>query len=250
MLRGFDGMAAQPTVNRIADALRQAVVGGDLRPGSRINESEVAAVCQMSRGPIREALRMLQQEGLVVLKPRRGAFVKVLTPKEARDIYVAKSLIYGFAVRDVTRSRSEPDLDILGGYLGRMERAAARSNLARYLEASEAFQASVMTATGNEVLVGLYRGLDQYIHLLRSVTLSAPGRLAVSLAYHRSLLDAMRRGDADAAERLVREHLERTGREMAAMLERMSANEREPAEGPAPAGRRRPASGLAGARRR
>jgi DNA-binding GntR family transcriptional regulator len=226
VLRGFDGMAAQSTVNRIADALRQAVVEGDLRPGSRINESELAAAYQMSRGPIREALRMLQQEGLVVLRPRRGAFVKVLTPKEARDIYVAKSLIYGHAVRVATEQSRPADLDTLSGYLARMEREAARSKLARYLEASEAFQSTIMTATGNDVLVGIYRGLDRYVHLVRSVTLSQPGRLDVSLAYHRALLEAIRRRDAEAAERLVREHLQRTGVELAATLERMGAESR------------------------
>ncbi|HEX7124988.1 MAG TPA: GntR family transcriptional regulator [Thermodesulfobacteriota bacterium] len=204
--------------DRLADVLRQAIVGGKLRPGDRINESEIADAYHISRTPIREALRMLGQEGLVVVRPGRGAFVRVLTAEDVLEAYAVKSMTEGYAARLATQRMTDAELDTLGRYFQRMEAEAGHPSGARYLEASRRFHNAIISASGNAALVEIHRGIDQKIHWLRALSLSRPGRIPVSLADHRAILDAMRRRDADEAERLTREHVERAGRELAPAL--------------------------------
>lgn len=223
MIRGLDLAAPRPMPDRIAEAIRQAIVGGELLPGQRINESELAAAHAISRTPIREALRMLQQEGLVVVKPRRGAFVKPLGPEEALEVYAVKSMTEGFAARLATQRMSDQDLERLAGYFARMEREADQPTGQRYLEASRVFHDFIMEAARNGTLLEIYRGLERKIHWLRGLSLSRPDRIPASLAEHRAILDAMRRREAELAERLTRDHVERAGAELAPFLETLLA---------------------------
>lgn len=208
----------QPIPDRLADVLRQAIIGGKLRPGDRINESEIADAYQISRTPIREALRMLQQEGLVVVRPRRGAFVRVLTPEEVLEVYLVKSMTEGLAARLATLRMSEAEIETLTRHLARMKQEAGHPTGARYLEASRLFHNFIIVASGNATLIDIHRGLDRKIHWLRALSLARPGRVPASLADHRAILDAMRRRDAEGAERLTRDHVERAGRELAPAL--------------------------------
>ncbi len=204
--------------DRLADVLRQAIIGGKLRPGDRINESEIADAYGISRTPIREALRMLTQEGLVVVRPGRGAFVRVLRPEDVLEVYAIKSMTEGYAARLATQRMTGQELDTLGRYFRRMEDEAEQPSGARYLEASRRFHNYIISGSGNAMLVEIHGGIDRKIHWLRALSLSRPGRIPVALADHRAILDAMRRRDADAAERLTREHVERAGHELAPAL--------------------------------
>ncbi len=239
MFQGLDIAAPQPMADRIAEALRQAIVTGRLRAGVRINESAIATTYRISRSPIREALRMLQQEGLVTMQPRRGAFVTLLTSQDVLEVYGVKAMIEGYATRLATGRMSDGDLETLAGYVRRMEEEATRPESGPYIESTRLFHDFIVTASGNRTLASIYHGLDRKIHWLRTVSLSRPGRIPVSLADHRAILDAMRRRDADLAERLARAHIEQAGSELVPFLERLL---REPSSR-SRRGRPRPARG-------
>ncbi len=207
--------------DRVAERLREAILAGRLRPGMRVNESEIADAYQISRTPIREALRALQQEGLVVVRPRRGAFVRTLTPEETIEVYAVKGMAEGFAAHLAAQRMTGEALGRLGEHLRRLERAAEQRARTRYVEVVRTLHVEIVEGSGNATLVDLYHTLDRRIHWLRSLSIARPGRLDVSLEYNRTIVEALRRRDADGVERLVRTHQARTGQEMAEYLRQL-----------------------------
>ncbi|HEY8370322.1 MAG TPA: GntR family transcriptional regulator [Thermodesulfobacteriota bacterium] len=212
--------------DRIAEALRDAIIAGTLEPGSRVNESEIAARYRISRSPVREALRLLQQEGLIAMEPRRGAFVKRLTPQEVVDVYDVKSVLEGRATGLATRRMTESEIDSLAACVARMEREVAAGDMTAYVDSTRQFHEIIVRGAGNATLASIYQGLERKIHWLRTLSLSRPGRVEVSLADHRAILDAMRQRDARRAEALAHAHIEQAGQDLLPRLERMVGDAR------------------------
>lgn len=225
-LRPVDLRPAPPLADRIAEALRDAIIAGTLEPGSRVNESEIAARYRISRSPVREALRLLQQEGLVAMEPRRGAFVKRLTPQEVVDVYDVKSVLEGRATGLATRRMTESEIDSLAACVARMEREVAAGDMTAYVDSTRQFHEIIVRGAGNATLASIYQGLERKIHWLRTLSLSRPGRVEVSLADHRAILDAMRQRDARRAEALAHAHIEQAGQDLLPRLERMVGDAR------------------------
>ncbi len=225
-MRPLDLQPAPPMADRIAEALRDAIIAGTLEPGSRVNESEIAARYRISRSPVREALRLLQQEGLVAMEPRRGAFVKRLTPQEVVDVYDVKSMLEGRATALATRRMAAADLERLAACVARMEREVAAGDMTAYAESTRQFHEVIVRGSGNATLASIYQGLERKIHWLRTLSLSRPGRVEVSLADHRAILDAMRRRDAAHAEAIAHAHIEQASQDLLPRLERMAGDAR------------------------
>ncbi len=238
-MQHVDLQPAPPMAERIAEALRQAIIAGTLEPGSRVNESEIAARYRISRSPVREALRLLQQEGLVAMEPRRGAFVKRLTPQEVVDVYDVKSMLEGHATGLATRRMGERDLERLAACVARMEREVAASDMTAYVQSTREFHEIIVHGCGNATLASIYQGLERKIHWLRTLSLSWPGRVDVSLADHRAILDAMQRRDAALAERIARAHIEQASQDLLSRLERLAGEARRLAGALAVDGHRR-----------
>jgi DNA-binding GntR family transcriptional regulator len=221
VIQGFDLTPPLPLPDQIAAALRRLIITGRLAPGSRINESELASTYHISRSPIREALRILQQEGLVVMEPRRGAFVRRLTEVEVAEVYDVKAMLEGHATALAARRIDTPGLDALSACVERMGHDATRPDPAGYIERTREFHDLIVRASANRTLAGLYHALDQQIHWLRSLSLSRPGRIAQSLADHRAILDAIANRDEPRAERLAREHIGRAAADLVPTLARL-----------------------------
>lgn len=219
MLDDLDLTPPLPMAERIAEALRRAISTGGLAPGSRINESELASAHRISRSPIREALRILQQEGLVAMEPRRGAFVRRLAAAEILEVYGVKAMLEGYATGLATRRLDTIELDRLGALVRRMEAEAAAEDARAYVETTREFHERIVRASANATLCAIYHSLDRKIHALRRMSLAQPGRMAASLVDHRAILAAMRAGDAAGAERLARTHIEAAA---AALLPRLA----------------------------
>lgn len=230
-MRHIDLQPAPPLAEKVAEVLREAIIAGALEPGSRVNESEIASRYRISRSPVREALRLLQQEGLVAMEPRRGAFVKRLTPHEVVEVYDVKSMLEGHATGLATRRMSEADLGRLVACVARMEREVAAGEMTAYVESTREFHEIIVHGCGNATLASIYQGLERKIHWLRTLSLSRPGRVEVSLADHRAILDAMRRRDAAEAERIARTHIEQASHDLLPRLERMLGDARRLADG-------------------
>lgn len=194
-------------VQRAVLFLENQIIEGKLRPNVRIVETEVASRLRASRGPVREALRILEQEGLVTRRGR-GCYVADLDLKAAQDLNAIRAILGGLIARLATAQLSEADLAELERLQGEMRGAAARQDTPTYFQLNLAFHQLINRASRNERLVKLLDGLGKQTLRYRFVTLAIPGRLQQSLESHDRLLEAFARRDPQQAEQVAREALE------------------------------------------
>lgn len=204
-----------------ADAIRDMLSHGVVRPGDRLNPDELAAQLQMSKTPVRDALQGLKLEGLVEVVPRVGVFVKKMTAQESTDVYRLKMAVEPLAAslaaeRGGDRARSE-----LRRMLRRLANATSRENVAKAEEAVNDIHQQLFDMSGSEVVRETFRVINGRVRLLRFQNMAQKGRLTDTLAQHEAVVDAVARGDATAAERLMREHLHDAAR---ALREVIAAN--------------------------
>jgi DNA-binding GntR family transcriptional regulator len=191
----------------VTDRLAEAIVSGELRPGQQLSEVSLAEELGVSRSPIREALRQLENDGLVVSEPRKGTTVAVIDPEETVHFYDCRILLQCQATRLATARITEDELAELDQILGEMEDAAAGEEVPEYLDLVRRFHEAIGSACPNPVLVGLIRGIAWRAMRVRSVSIRAPGRMTESLDSHRTLVAALRSRDEQGAEDIVRRML-------------------------------------------
>lgn len=210
----------------VADRLRRRIYGHELRPGEPIDERALCEELGISRTPLREALKVLNAEGLVDLVPRRGCFVRQLAPEELRDLFPVMAVLEGLCARQAAERLSPSDLHGLEAMHERLETLAAAGQVDEYYEENFQFHGAVQQLSGNRWLQRTVGELRRILRLARHHQLTLPGRLRSSLEEHRRIMEALRRGDADAAEHAMREHLT----EQRFALQRLSAMDREDAD--------------------
>ncbi len=190
-----------------SDAIRGLIADGTLQPGVRIFEEELAERLGVSRGPIREALRRFEEQGVVVTYPNRGSFVVELTLMEIEQLYELRSVLERMAVRAAASSGSREVTRALSRCLTQMRRATEARDLRRISETDLALHQSLWEATGNRFLIQTMTGLAAHLQLLMSVQNRAYKDIGDNLRDHEELYQAIRQGDADAAVKVMTRHL-------------------------------------------
>ncbi|MGE3288622.1 MAG: GntR family transcriptional regulator [Pseudonocardia sp.] len=188
---------------RIAAQLANAIVEGVLAPGTRLNEQEIAEALGASRTPVRDALRLLERDMLVTLRPRRGAVVAEIDAETAHQVYACRMVLHGLAARLATETASGQELAELAELVDRMASTADEDPQA-YYRLGVAFHRMLGEATHNQVLLRHLEQLSGVSLRLHFLTLRLPGRIEASVADHRRLVEAMRRRDAAGAEQVRR----------------------------------------------
>jgi DNA-binding GntR family transcriptional regulator len=192
---------------RVYDHLRAEILAGGLQPGAELAEVALSEQLGVSRGPIREAIGRLASEGLVTVRPRRGAVVRSLSKAEFVELYQVREALELMAVKlAVPRLRPE-DIAALQGMIDEMAEHAERSEVGEFFEANAAFHVRLFEASGNGKLQELYRQLLGQLGRYRTRSLLLRGNLQRSVAEHAAILRAAKRGDADRAAHLMSEHI-------------------------------------------
>jgi GntR family transcriptional regulator, trigonelline degradation regulator len=202
--------APAPIRSRVLDNLRQAILEHKLVPGQRLIERELVELTGVSRTSIREALRELAAEGLVTTIPNKGTVVAEVSVKEARQLYQVRSALEGLAGRLFVENASPAQRRALASALRAVERAAVKGPAAM-LAAKDKFYDVLFEGGGNEALRSMAGTLHARINLLRSMSLSRPGRPAESLAELGEIVAAVTANDADAAAKACSHHAESAG---------------------------------------
>jgi DNA-binding GntR family transcriptional regulator len=202
--------APAPVRAQVLDHLRQAIMERRLVPGQRLIERELVELTGVSRTSIREALRELAAEGLVTAIPNKGMVVASVSAEEARQLYEMRAALEGLAGRLFTLNASDAQRKALARALARIEKLAARG--APVLAAKNAFYDVLFEGGRNEALRDVAAGLHARVSVLRSLSLSIPGRATESVAELRAIVDAALAGDADAAAAACSRHAELAGR--------------------------------------
>ena len=189
--------------------LREAVLSNLLSPGVRLRADEIAKQLGVSKTPVREALRKLEAEDLVV-SAGNMLTVKVLTEQQLLEIYYTREALEGMAARLAAENAGPLDLARLRGILHDVETALAHADADELRRFTGEFQLAVFRAARNDYLYGLLSSIQEKIRNQRTSTVSLPGRDTEVAGFCRDLVHAIERRDGDAAERIARANRRRT----------------------------------------
>ena len=220
---------------QIAKHLGQGILKGDYGPGERIGEQAVADLFAVSRGPVRDALRLLEKQGLVEISPRRGTFVVEFVLNDVVDIFNVRGALLSLAVRYLA---SNPDKAVLAEIDHRMDELqqlalAAEPPLAEFIKAVGRVAIGMVQVCGNRQLIQTYRNLphDAVWQMLwvngPLLDYDKPARRVQSLREHERMLAAIRAGDAATGEAVMRKIMRDSCREV---IEHMRGVRIEPVE--------------------
>jgi DNA-binding GntR family transcriptional regulator len=192
---------------RVYEHLRAEILEGRLEPGTELAEVALSEQLGVSRGPIREAIGRLAAEGLVNVRPRRGAVVRSLSKEEFLELYQVREALERMAVQLAVPRLTAAQLDELAALNVMMDASAARDDVQGFFEANVAFHERLLEASGNDKLQALYRQLLGQLGRYRLRSLTLRGNLQRSVSEHAAILRAAKRGDADRAAQLMAEHI-------------------------------------------
>jgi DNA-binding GntR family transcriptional regulator len=191
----------------VATRLRSRIYSQDLLPGVAIDEKALAEEYGISRTPMREALKVLHSEGLVVLEPRRGCFVTELKQQDIDELFPLMALLEGRCAYEAVKKAKPADIKRIEDLHNKLEKLAAAGDVDKYFEQNCMFHELVQKLSGNNWLERTTNDLRKFLKLLRGRQLHLPGRLQESLSEHRMLLAAFQNHNSAAAEKIMHDHL-------------------------------------------
>lgn len=192
----------------VFQTLRQAILKGELKPGERLMEVALAERLGVSRTPIREAMRKLELEGLVVMVPRKGAQVASITEKDLTDVLEVRITLENFAIEKACSRMTEEEMDRLWLASKQFEKAIQEGDLVRIAEADQSFHEIIYQASDNARLIQVLNNMREQIYRYRLEYLKDEMSREKLLNEHRSLTNAIRSRDAEAAQKVSFQHLE------------------------------------------
>jgi DNA-binding GntR family transcriptional regulator len=195
--------------DEVVASLREEIFGGLLAPGAFIDEASVCERLQISRTPLREALKVLTAEGLLRHEPRRGCFVAEVTQRDLDEIFPVIALLEGRCAWEAARHASDADLAALETLHDRLAKQARAGRINDYYATNFAIHEAIIMLADNRWLAQAIGDLRKILKLARQQQLHAPGRLEQSLSEHLAVFAALKARDSDGAEAAMRTHLNR-----------------------------------------
>jgi DNA-binding GntR family transcriptional regulator len=197
--------------DHVHEALRRAIVQGEIPSGTVLNERQVAEQLGVSTTPLKEALRRLEGEGLVVTEPRRGIRV-TFDAAQAEEMALARAALESMIARMAAARLTDDDGARLAAIVADMTDATQAGATDRLIVLNEQFHDAIHDISGCRYLQRILVGQRIYVHTARQFILGDPEERVRALAEHRGIFEALVRHDADEAERRMREHVVRSGR--------------------------------------
>lgn len=216
--------------SRIADEIRQAVLAGEMRPGMRIRQELLAAKFGASRIPVREALKQLENEGLVVLEPNRGAWIADVNSEESIEVYKIREVVEPLAIFESVPNMTDADIAALEAMIDELERT---TTLERYLQLDREFHLRTYARARMPQLQAMVeRFWNSTQHFRRQFVKEtfAKNGLPFSDPQHLLLMDMIRSRDAEGARNMVHLHIRRTR----LLIEKLDLGGRAPTGGKRP----------------
>ena len=222
-------------MTRLADRLREAIeeeiTTGKFLPGSRLDEVELAKRFEVSRTPIREALNLLLGEGLIEMRPRRGAVVARVSPQRLIEMFEVMAELEAMCAQLAARRMSDSEFAEVQAAHAACQGAVAAQDPDAYFYANERFHYAIYAASHNTFLAEQAAALQRKLRPFRRLQLRVRNRIQRSYEEHQAIVDAMRDGDGERAVRSVRSHVIVQGERFADLVASLSR-----LEGQSPAG--------------
>ena len=191
----------------IADELKHLIYTGEIEPGERINEAALALRMGISRGPIREAIRILAGLGIVTSVVNKGVFVRKITVREMLEIYELRALVFGFAAQRAAENITDEHRAEFQRLLTKMDEATEANDSGHYYDLNLDFHALILRLSGNGRAQLAYIDYVNELHLYRRRYFNAPGNMRKSNAEHRLIYEAIASGSASKAKTMAERHV-------------------------------------------
>ncbi|MES2785589.1 MAG: GntR family transcriptional regulator [Pseudomonadota bacterium] len=195
--------------DEVAAQLRERIFAGELMPGTFLDEVKLAELLQISRTPLREALKVLTAEGLVRHEPRRGSFVYEVTEKDLDEIFPVIALLEGRCAHEAAAHATDADIEQLQDMHDKLQKHAKAKRINEYYAVNFAIHEAIIQLADNHWLATVIADLRKILKLARLQQLHAPGRLDQSLTEHLAVFAALKARDPAGAEAAMRTHLTR-----------------------------------------
>lgn len=192
----------------IAEQLKQLIYAGEFKAGDRLNEAALAVRMGTSRGPIREAIRILTGTGLVTPVVNRGVFVRQVSIKEMLEIYDLRALVFGFAAERACEHMTDEHRARFESLLDGMDAAAQANDSGLYYDLNVQFHGLVLLLSNSQRAHQLYDSYVKELHLYRRQNFNAPGNMRRSNVEHRRIYEAIAKGNAAKAKQYAEEHIQ------------------------------------------
>jgi DNA-binding GntR family transcriptional regulator len=210
----------------VFDALKQRILGFELQPGESLTELGIAEEMQVSRTPIREALRRLEHEQLVQIIPRKGAIVTGISEEDIREVYLIRQALEGICTRRTTEMISQSNLDSLTLSMQAADRELKAGKREKASAEADELHRIILAVGGTPRIRRIVANMRELTGRMNQFAASLPGRLERSIREHERVLEAMSARDAEEAEKRIREHIASTEVDVIAAYQNRTA-ERE-----------------------
>ena len=197
-----------PLRDVVFNTLRQAILKGELKPGERLMEIALAERLGVSRTPIREAMRKLEQEGLVVMIPRRGAQVANITEKDLNDVLEVRIALENVAIEKACARMTEEEMRRLWLAAKEFEHTIAEGNLVKLAEADVAFHEVIYQASDNKRLIQVLNNMREQIYRYRVEYLKREEAHPQLIAEHAEIIEYISKGEKKAATDVMCKHID------------------------------------------
>jgi DNA-binding GntR family transcriptional regulator len=191
----------------IAESIKTAIIKGKFRPGEKISEGELAESMGISRTPLREAFRKLENEGFIEIIPRKGAVVTQIDPDETYDLYEIKSTLEGLAARLACVNMQKKDLDKLETINRELRELIDKNDLEAFYKAHTKFHEGFVKLSGNRRLIQIISNLNDHFKRFGIVSLTLPGQYEKAIRQHEKIIEAFRKGDEKLIEERVKDNV-------------------------------------------
>ena len=208
-LQPIDLDTYQPLREAVCETLRDAIRTGILEPGERLMEVQLAEELGISRTPVREAIRKLEQEGYVIMMPRRGTYVSDISTNDVKEIFEIRSALESLATGLAARRIEPEELETLQNLLIEIEGYIIENDMEKIVETDIKFHGLLYKVSRNERLVSIISNLKEQLARFRTLSMSYPGRLQETLEEHSEMVEAIANGDVSAARDAAEHHMER-----------------------------------------
>lgn len=209
----------KPLREVVFETIRNAIISGSLKPGERLMEVQMAERLGVSRTPIREAIRKLELEGLIIMLPRKGAFVADLSVKDLTEVLEIRAALEGLAAGLAVTRINESEIEELEIIALKFNKAIEIDDIQELIALDIQFHETIFKASRNERLIQLNSNLREQVQRFREMYLKKANRSKETAKEHNDLLEAISSRDISKAEKLARKHVETTENAILKMME-------------------------------
>ena len=203
----FSKQKRSTLMDRAFQQIREAIRSGKLKPGDRLVETQLAAEMQISRFPIREALRYLEKEGLVETMPFKGTYVAQLTEKDMEELYSLRSAIEELAVRILIKNIDEEKIKKLESIVAAMVQASENDNIDKMIAEDLRFHQTICELSGHRKLLNVWLNLENQLQIFLTIEKNLFENSYQFVTTHHPILEAIKSGKTGSAQKAIRDHL-------------------------------------------